>query len=33
MLYKEGINGEELKNASNIVQGSLTPEVMKNYYL
>ena len=33
ILYKEGINGEELKNASKIVQGSLNPEVMKNYYL
>ena len=33
MLYKEGINMDEIRNAANIVQGSLTQEVMNNYYL
>ena len=33
MVYKQGLFENEIKNALNSVQGSLTPEVMKNYYL
>ena len=32
-VYKEGINEEELNSALNNVQGSLTPDVLNNYYL
>jgi len=33
IIYKEGINLEEIKNATEIVKGSLTPAVINNYYL
>ena len=33
MIYRDGINFEELKNAMDIVKGSITPAVMSNYYL
>ena len=32
-VYKSGICGEDLYNALNIVKGSLTQDVMRNYYL
>ena len=32
-VYKEGINLEDIYNAINFVKGSMTPIVMKNYYL
>ena len=32
-VYKNGITGEDLYNALNVVKGSLTPDVMRNYYL
>ena len=32
-VYKSGINGEDLYKALNIIKGSLTPDVMRNYYL
>ena len=32
-VYKNGITGEDLYNALNAVKGSLTPDVMRNYYL
>ena len=32
-VYKEGINLEDIYNAINLVKGSMTPIVMKNYYL
>ena len=32
-VYKEGLFENEIKNALNSVEGTLTPEVMKNYYL
>ena len=33
MVYKEGLNENDIKKALNSVPGSLTPNVMKNYYL
>ena len=33
MIYRDGINFEEIKNAMDIVKGSITPAVMSNYYL
>ena len=32
-VYKEGLFESEIKNALNSVKGTLTPEIMKNYYL
>ena len=32
-VYKEGLFENEIKNALSCVKGTLTPEIMKNYYL
>ena len=33
MVYKEGLNDNDIKKALNSVPGTLTPDVLKNYYL
>ena len=33
MVYKEGLNENDIKRALKSVQGSMTPDVLKNYYL
>ena len=32
-VYKEGLNENDIAKALHSLRGSLTPEIMKNYYL